>query len=274
MEEDKDIKTMIPQIATIGKDLFSDFLSELTRQRQLYLLFSSIVTILLAYPYIKNLQGDLAGIEFSFVDLVVAKHIAGWICTYFVLVYASSVIQDMQYRRYKIILSQFQLDLMLRTQSISSQLQEIKKLREMFGREDQVAGFIQKLLQPKPKLKERLKAWFRNIKNVPSNVLSSLLGPLLSPRHILDAELSKEIEKTLHDDNFLKTIGANEIKNQLNEEEDLLREKLIKVIQDREYESLQEIKNRYDVINRLRLFFEVLFPIGISCFAIWASLLK
>ena len=100
MNDDDFDKNYIETVANLGKNLFRDFLGELTRKRQSFLLTASIITILISLAIATPIETSLIGIKFSFANTQILPLLLGSISLYFLLLYIASVIQDLQYSQY------------------------------------------------------------------------------------------------------------------------------------------------------------------------------
>jgi hypothetical protein len=96
MDEKEFDKKYIETLATLGKSLFRDFLSELSRKRQLSLLSTAVITILISFTIITPIETSLVGIKFSFTNIQILPLLSGSVSLYFLLLYSASVIQDLQ----------------------------------------------------------------------------------------------------------------------------------------------------------------------------------
>lgn len=87
----------------IGKEYTSDYFSDLTRKRQISLLVSSFVAILISYKFIvpKELPTSLMSGEISGATPV--EFIAGLVTLYFLLTFIMSIIQDEKERKFSIL---------------------------------------------------------------------------------------------------------------------------------------------------------------------------
>ena len=82
--------------AESGSQLYSDFFSDPTRQRQGYLLTTAILVILISHSIIEFNQGSLGGVSFTIADQTVLIWSLRALCSYFIVAYLLSVLQDYQ----------------------------------------------------------------------------------------------------------------------------------------------------------------------------------
>lgn len=89
------------EIAFIGKELFTELLSELTRKRQNYLLAWSILTILTSLSYVTIQEVTIIGIKIRPDGLGPLKEIFGTTCIYFIILFSVACIKDYSMYGYK-----------------------------------------------------------------------------------------------------------------------------------------------------------------------------
>ncbi len=97
MNENNPEKEYLETVATLGKGLFRDFLSEITRKRQSALLISSTITLLLSFTIVTPTESNILGIKFSVSNTQILPFLAGFISLYFLLLYITGVMQDWEY---------------------------------------------------------------------------------------------------------------------------------------------------------------------------------
>ena len=88
------------RISEPGKGLLADPISEVTKRRQVHLLISSVITILLSNGILIFEEGSLAGLNFSTQksnDLVL---ISGLVCCYLFVMYSFYLYRDWKLTRY------------------------------------------------------------------------------------------------------------------------------------------------------------------------------
>ena len=88
-------------VSSFGKEVFGEFLGELSRKRQASLLVSAAITILLSFAVVEPVESEFAGIKFTFTNTNIIPAITGLFCLYFFVTYLISALQDLQLAKYR-----------------------------------------------------------------------------------------------------------------------------------------------------------------------------
>lgn len=114
MDEKDSDKNYIEILSALQKNLFRDFLSELSRKRQLSLLLTAVITILISFTLITPIETTLGGIKFSFTNIQILPILSGAISLYFLLLYIAGIFQDWEYAQHTEIPMQYEYALAIR----------------------------------------------------------------------------------------------------------------------------------------------------------------
>lgn len=157
MERPKNINEIYANaISKVGQELFSDFLSNLSRKRQASFLVSSVVTILLAFSIVAPKETQFLGVKFEFSDVNLIPFLFGLVTFYLGVTYLIGVIQDWQHAKYQRETIPIELD------KISEELKKAKTEHENIV-EKLKAEYDQKkicyLNRGRPMLKNSNKRW-------------------------------------------------------------------------------------------------------------------
>jgi hypothetical protein len=230
-------------IASIGKELFGEYLSDLSRKRQTNLLVSSIIATLLSYAIVKPSEATITGIKINFLNTQILPILAGCVCLYFLIIYGIGVLQDWQYYQYQQIptfdsIGKIRNYYQMRTFEIEQKISKATKGDEEEKPESDETGVH---LQAESDLGV---GWFMNWleKTHKEGKMDQLRKDLGIPREEFDTMLVEMI--------FAK----------------------------KKLDFLSETTKKFNQLNKLRLFFEIAFPIGLSLFAIastiWAGFFR
>lgn len=255
-------------LSKVGQELFSDFLSDNSRNRQNYLLISSIFTILLAFTLISPGQTDIGGLIFSFTDPDIPLILASLICLYFLFVYGICVLQDWQVYKFRTLPS-FRvirkkliqsLDSMARQPSKKSQDDSFGGSNKSFinikaAHEKKIAvinGKIQKLLNENKSLEN-----------------SAFASDESSIRKIAS---NKRRVATLQDDKDREVQNFNNLLASLNSRDSTN----VSVVQTARESSelLRSVDGKYRMYNIVIVVLEVLFPIILALVALFVTIKK
>lgn len=266
-------------LSSVGKELFADFLGENSRTRQMYTLVSAVVAILFAFALIDPSTTTIDGTFITFADLSIPKKLAGAICAYFTVVYLISVLKDYQVYRYK-SLSAIGImgktrDSILQTFGSNRRSSKIKlslnTINPPTSKKSVPASRIQRMYS-----KEKdtvIRKYSLKIQPLQKELLLLKNSPIQTPE--ADSRI-KAITKSM---NQLSAKGDKEIfeitrniSPLIEHEKNSKSEKNENPIDDTKNRlgTLQKTQNSYKMFNWVIFFVEVVFPVALGAYAIWA----
>jgi len=263
---EKDDVGFLNRMATAGTNIFEDPMSDVTRSRQNYLLLISLVAILVSLTIITPTAGSVVGINFT-----VNSHISfvlTIVILYFLVVYLISVYQDFKKYRYKNLLSWFALDNLIREEY--KELQDLK-ITDKFEQKSSIV--TQKSLAKIKELEDRVV----KIQESKSKHLKNGLPWKKGENGFYAPDFTGYIEES---DKLLKDLYyyeelSNKITENANRELSELSDQVKKEF-DKQTKRLRDvftIRKDYLMLSGIRLAIEVIFPVVLSLYAIWISLL-
>ena len=263
-------------LSSVGKEFFSEFLSELTRKRQTAVLISAFIAILVSFTLVSPTETDVAGIKFSFINSSVINPLAGVVCVYFLLVYVISVLQDLELHRYRTMPFLFRQEQIAHRveNEIKERERRLAELRRIF---DEKWKDRQELLDRAEAIRLKYKPQTDELeaKLESFNPISEHLGDTAKTLRQLQDIDRKSWQAQLKFYDFMHEYAKQDGVNELSKE-------IISSIKDVKLNDKSELilktRQRYLLYNRLRLIIEIVFPIGLSLFAIgsviWVVFIK
>ena len=244
MEQKKDLEQpFYILVSNIGKELFAEFLSDLSRKRQSNLLVSSVIAILISFTILKPVEASISGIKIEFVNIQAFPLLAGAVCIYLLIIYGIGVLQDWQYYQYRQIptfdsISKIRNYYQLRTSEIEQKISNATRGEEKENPEED------------------------------DTVISIRAENDLGGGGFIN--WLEEMHKAGKMDQVRKDLGIP------REEFDTMLVEMI--FAKKKLDFLSETTQKYNQLNKLKLFFEIIFPVGLSLFAIgstiWAGFLR
>lgn len=143
MTEFKTDETYGDALAQFGKEVFKEFLGELSRKRQASLLASAAITILLTFAIVEPVESQFAGIKFKFSNVEIIPIIAAIFCAYFMVTYLISALQDWQLEKYRTMpartsiekyIDQVMVVFQEREATLSQKADEIRERRDVLSK--------------------------------------------------------------------------------------------------------------------------------------------
>lgn len=262
-KNDEHAQEYLDTLSKVGQELFSDFLSDNSRNRQNYLLVSSVVTILLAFTLITPDQTDLGGIIFKFLSPDVPLLLSGLICLYFLLVYSICVLQDWEVYKFK-TLPGFRairkklvqsLDAITRRQHVNAHddIDNSKAIRDIWNK------YSKKIRQ----LDLKIKKLIADNKSLENSAFSA------NPSSIKKIEANKRKIKEFQEEKNLEKLKYEKIISPLRES----NTKNMGVAQTVKEgsELIRSVNNKYRVYNFIIVVLEIAFPVLLALFALYVS---
>ena len=111
-------------------ELYIDRFSDLTRKRQTNLLVCATLVILVRLSYLAPTTGNFGGLSFTFPNPTVLNVLGGLLCLYFLIIYITGFLQDMEASKSRENL------IIMKIRALSMQMdlegEVVKQLREQF----------------------------------------------------------------------------------------------------------------------------------------------
>jgi hypothetical protein len=222
-------------IASIGKELFSEYLTDLTRKRQANLLVSSIIAILLSYTVVKPVEATITGLKINFVNTQILPLLAGMVCIYFLAIYGIGVLQDWQYYQYR-------------------QMPTFEGIRKIQNYYQTLVMNIENKLDDA--VKHEKKVVVKDPENLGFQVKRDIAGEFM---YLVQNEFNPDKAEQL-----LEYLDMSQ--------EEFGNVYISAIIADRKIKFLTKTNKKFEQLNKLRLSLEVAFPIGLSLFAIGSTI--
>lgn len=252
MKKEKDLEEIYSKsVSEIGKELFTEFLSDESRKRQTNLLLSSIIAILLSFTLVKPTQISFGAIRIDSVNSQLFIFLSGLTCLYFITIYILSVTQDLEvYKFRKMPLTLIWRDLQKKINDADKDFLEEMNKADALMKEGMTKRIA--LAEIEEELDSMLRAKTDKLKN--TNGFIRITDPVLQNAYTKLYDLEKEIYQTTQAD------GVDEVwdrqKEVIKKRDEILNKGLF----------LQNMNEKYDRLNKIKMFIEIGFPIllGIS----------
>lgn len=252
VKKEKDLEEIYSKsVSEIGKELFTEFLSDESRKRQTNLLLSSIIAILLSFTLVKPTQISFGAIRIDSVNSQLFIFLSGLTCLYFITIYILSVTQDLEvYKFRKMPLTLIWRDLQKKINDADKDFLEEMNKADALMKEGMTKRIA--LAEIEEELDSMLRAKTDKLKN--TNGFIRITDPVLQNAYTKLYDLEKEIYQTTQAD------GVDEVwdrqKEVIKKRDEILNKGLF----------LQNMNEKYDRLNKIKMFIEIGFPIllGIS----------
>lgn len=194
-------------LSEYGKSVFNELVSDLSRQRQTNLLVSALVTILLSFSIVGNVETEFFGLKFTFADIKIIPAITGSVCLYFLSIYLVSVFQDWQHTRYSTLPIRINIA-NLSTKIVLASAERANKsasfAKEIGEKVQQVTQERFEILKEINELEERQRAEVEEANKDEKNFLGGLL---LTPKHMAERKPLYEKLANFSKDNDLQVVA-------------------------------------------------------------------
>jgi hypothetical protein len=247
-------------LSEYGKSTFRELISDLSRQRQTNLLVSALITILLTFSIVGNVETEFFGLKFVFTNPNIIPIVTGAICFYFLLTYLVGVYQDWQHTRFSTLPTKINI-LNLSNKISLAQLERINKRVSFVKNIDEtMAQTLQErseIFKEINELEERQRAEAdeenKKYPNAPG-----FGRMLLTRKHELERKpLYEKLVNFSKDNNLLR-----------------VAEKTKRDIHDTSLEGkanlLGDARRKYQTLNTINVIIQIVFPSMLAIFAIGA----
>jgi len=258
MEEEKDLEEIYSKsVSEIGKELFTEFLSDESRKRQTNLLLSSVIAILLSSTLIKPTQISIGVITTDSVNSKLLVFLSGLTCLYFIAIYILSIMQDLEvYKFRKMPLPIIWRDLKKKFDEANKEHQEeINKVNALV--DERMKGRTA-LSEKGKELASRLEAENSDLQNG-----QGFVRVAEHPSQKTFAELINLLQELSH---TTKQDGVDEALDQqmavLRKGTALFRKAML----------LLEMNEKYNRLNKIKMYIEVGFPISLGIVGIGSAI--
>lgn len=297
-KKDRSKELLIPtsyyeKLAKASQELYADYLSDLTRKRQGYLLLCSVITILVAYAFIQPTGGSLI-VDFIIPsNFEVSRIVAGALSLYFLILYLGGVLQDRN--AYLLRVQPILIDLNGLSLEIAAKIYKIKhakdrkllkeKLQQMRSEIQQRPGNHFQIPLAERTASAVAKTVLEGLENIESRYGKDLKSLFEKYQRLLNSsnswnsffELTKVVNKihsihikmTEEEKYFLMGFDSSllELSEYFDESDESDQNSNERERMDFVIKSI----NRYKIQSFLKNLIEVLFPLGLALFAIYKS---
>lgn len=249
-------------LSEYGKSVYNELISDLSRQRQTYLLVSALVTILLSFSIIGNVETDFFGLKFTFTDIKIIPVTTGAVCLYFLSTYLVGVFQDWQHARYSTLPIRINITNLSTKIALASMARASKSAsfaKEISEKVEQVTQQRFEILKEINELEERQRAEVEEANKDKSNLIGGLL---LTPKHMAEREPLYEKLANFSKDNDLQVV-ANQTKRHLRD-----------TSLQKKSELLNEAIRKYQTLKNVNVIIQIIFPSLLAIFAIGSAIWK
>lgn len=248
MEEDLE-EIYSKSVSEIGKELFTEFLSDESRKRQINLLLTSVIAILLSSALVKPTQISIGILTTDSVSITLLLILSGLTCLYFITVYTLSIMQDLEiYKFRKMPLRLIWRDLKKKFDEVNKQHQE-----EM----NKANALVDERMKGRMALREKGKELSRRLE-VENDHLQNTKGFVKFADHPSQKTFAEVINLMQELSRTTKEDGVDEA---LEQQWEVLRKGNIIF---RKSMFLLEMNLKYDRLNKIKMYIEVGFPISLG----------
>lgn len=246
MEEEDLEEIYAKSVSEIGKELFTEFLSEESRKRQTNLLVTSVIAILLSSALVKPTQISIGVLTTDSVNITLLVILSGLTCLYFITIYTLSILQDLEVYKFR------KMPLRLIWRDLKKKFDEVNKAHQ--DEMNKVTALVDERMKGRMALSEKGKELARRLE-VENDDLRNTKGFIRVADHPSQktfaevVNLMQELSRTTKEDGVDEALEQQmEVFRKGNA---IFRKSIF----------LLEMNLKYDKLNKIKMYIEVGFPI-------------
>jgi len=251
-------------VSEYGKSAFVELISNVSRQRQTNLLISAVITILLSFSIVGNVETEFFGLKFTFIDIKIIPGVTGAVCLYFLSTYLVGVFQDWQQTRFSTL--PIRINILNLSNKISlARLERANKsaalMKEISENMEQTLQARSEIFKEINELEKRQQAEVEEAKkNNPNS--PGFSASLLIRKHELERRPLYEKLKNFSKENDLQLV-AKKTKSHLRNTSLEGKSRL-----------LDEALSKYQILSNINVIIQIIFPSLLAVFAIGSAIWK